>query len=66
MFLAHGDTPFHDDPAVLNWIGLAVTLGPAAAASFLWFWLTHSDRGATARRPPTHDKRVEDNDVRQA
>ena len=66
MVLAHGDTPFHDDPAVLNWIALAVTLGPAAATSFLWSWLTHSGRGATARRPPTHERRVEDNDVSRA
>jgi hypothetical protein len=66
MLLAHGNTPFHDDPAVLNWIALALTLGPAAAASFLWLWVTHSDRGATARKPPIHEKRVEENDVPKA
>jgi hypothetical protein len=57
MLLAHGNTPFHDDPAVLNWIGLAVTLGPGAAASFVWFWITHSGRGAKSRKASPLDRR---------
>ncbi len=34
MPVAHGNTPFHDDPSVLSWISLGIVLGPMAAVSF--------------------------------